>query len=123
MKIKYEAIDIFSGCGGVSCGLSLAGFKVKSAVEIEKHAVDTYLNYEPLSKVNVLNNDVCDLSGEQILKAARIKKMIFICLRDVRLVRIFRDKIRLIRIKQMKNERSYCLSFYVLLKKSCLLSF
>ena len=74
MKIKYEAIDIFSGCGGVSCGLSLAGFKVKSAVEIEKHAVDTYLNYEPLSKVNVLNNDVCDLSGEQILKAARIKK-------------------------------------------------
>lgn len=74
MKIKYEAIDIFSGCGGVSCGLSLAGFKVKSAVEIEKHAVDTYLNYAPLSKVNVLNNDVCDLSGEQILKAARIKK-------------------------------------------------
>ena len=74
MKIKYEAIDIFSGCGGVSCGLSLAGFKVKSAVEIEKHAVDTYLNYDPLSKVNVLNNDVCDLSGEQILKAARIKK-------------------------------------------------
>ena len=74
MKIKYEAIDIFSGCGGVSCGLSLAGFKVKSAVEIEKHAVDTYLNYAPLSKVNVLNDDVCDLSGEQILKAARIKK-------------------------------------------------
>ncbi|MCM1122197.1 MAG: DNA cytosine methyltransferase [Eubacterium sp.] len=74
MKIKYEAIDIFSGCGGVSCGLSLAGFKVKSAVEIEKHAVHTYLNYDPLSKVNVLNNDICNLSGEQILKAAKIKK-------------------------------------------------
>ncbi len=74
MKIKYEAIDIFSGCGGVSCGLSLAGFKVKSAVEIEKHAVETYLNYEPLSNVNVLNEDICNLSGEQILKAAKIKK-------------------------------------------------
>lgn len=74
MKIKYEAIDIFSGCGGVSCGLSLAGFKVKSAVEIEKHAVDTYLGYGPLSKVNVLNEDICNLSGEQILKAAKIKK-------------------------------------------------
>ena len=74
MKIKYEAIDIFSGCGGVSCGLSLAGFKVKSAVEIEKNAVDTYLNYGPLNKVNVLNEDICNLSGEQILKAARIKK-------------------------------------------------
>ena len=66
MRIKYEAIDIFSGCGGVSCGLSLAGFKIKSAVEIEKHAVDTYLNYEPLSKVNVLNEDICKLSGENI---------------------------------------------------------
>lgn len=74
MKIKYEAIDIFSGCGGVSCGLSLAGFKVKSAVEIEKHAVDTYLSYDPLNKVNVLNEDICNLSGEQILKAAKIKK-------------------------------------------------
>lgn len=74
MKIKYEAIDIFSGCGGVSCGLSLAGFKLKSAVEIEKHAVDTYLNYGPLKNVNVLNEDICNLSGEQILKAAKIKK-------------------------------------------------
>lgn len=74
MKIKYEAIDIFSGCGGVSCGLSLAGFKVKSAVEIEKHAVDIYLNYGPLSSVNVLNEDICNLNGEQILKAAKIKK-------------------------------------------------
>lgn len=74
MKIKYEAIDIFSGCGGVSCGLSLAGFKVKSAVEIEKHAVDTYLSYGPLKNVNVLNEDICNLSGEQILKAAKIKK-------------------------------------------------
>ena len=74
MRIKYEAIDIFSGCGGVSCGLSLAGFKIKSAVEIEKHAVDTYLNYEPLNRVNVLNEDVCNLSGDKILKAAKIKK-------------------------------------------------
>ena len=74
MRIKYEAIDIFSGCGGVSCGLSLAGFKIKSAVEIEKHAVDTYLNYEPLNRVNVLNEDICNLGGDKILKAAKIKK-------------------------------------------------
>lgn len=74
MKIKYEAIDIFSGCGGVSCGLSLSGFKMKAAVEIEKNAVETYLNYGPLNNVNVINEDICELSGEQILKAAKIKK-------------------------------------------------
>lgn len=74
MRLKYEAIDIFSGCGGVSCGLTLAGFKVKAAVEIEKNAVDTYKNYDPLKKVNVLNNDICDIKGKEILKAAKIKE-------------------------------------------------
>lgn len=74
MRIKYDAIDLFSGCGGVSCGLSLSGFKIRSAVEIEKQAVDTYLGYKPLEKVNVINKDICELSGEEILKLAKIKK-------------------------------------------------
>ena len=74
MNIKYDAIDLFSGCGGVSCGLSLAGFKIKSAVEIEKKAIDTYLAYPPLSNVNVLNQDICKLSGKEILKAANLKR-------------------------------------------------
>lgn len=74
MRIKYEAIDIFSGCGGVSCGLSLTGFQVKAALEIEKRAVKTYLGYAPLSSVNVLNKDICTVSGEQILKAGKISK-------------------------------------------------
>lgn len=74
MKLKYEAIDIFSGCGGVSCGLTLAGFKVKAAVEIDKNAVDTYKNYVPLKKVNVINEDICEVSGKEILKAAKLKE-------------------------------------------------
>lgn len=74
MKLKYEAIDIFSGCGGVSCGLTRAGFSVKAAVEIDGKAVTTYKNYEPLKNVNVMHNDICKLSGSEILKAANIKK-------------------------------------------------
>ena len=130
MRIKYEAIDIFSGCGGVSCGLSLAGFKIKSAVEIEKHAVDTYLNYEPLSKVNVLNEDICKLSGEKILKAAKIKKD------DIYLLYYYGIKLlyfltfissffiyisiitQIIKIHTMK-EKSYYLNSYVLSRKFC----
>ena len=73
MKYKYEAIDIFSGCGGVSCGLSLAGFNVKAAVEIDQDAVDTYKSYAPLGKVNLLNDDICMLSGKEILKAAGLE--------------------------------------------------
>lgn len=74
MRYKFEAVDIFSGCGGVSCGLTLAGFKVKAAVEIERSAVETYQSYPPLSKVKVLHDDICNLSGKGILKAANIKK-------------------------------------------------
>lgn len=78
MRFRFDAVDIFSGCGGVSCGLALAGFKVKAAVEIEDAAADTYLAYPPLSKVNVLRGaeggDICNLSGENILAAARIKR-------------------------------------------------
>jgi DNA (cytosine-5)-methyltransferase 1 len=78
MKFKYEAIDIFSGCGGMSCGLVSAGFKVKAAVEIEDAAADVYLGYPPLSGVNVLHGvedgDICKLSGKKILDAAGINK-------------------------------------------------
>lgn len=78
MRFKFEAVDIFSGCGGVSCGLTLEGFKVKAAVEIEDGAARTYLGYPPLAKVNVLHGarcgDICNLSGNEILKAAKIKR-------------------------------------------------
>lgn len=78
MRFKFEAIDLFSGCGGVSCGLTAAGFKVKAAVEIEDSAVNTYLGYPPLAHVNVLhgsqNGDICRLTGREILKASGLKE-------------------------------------------------
>lgn len=72
MRFNFEAIDLFSGCGGVSCGLTMSGFKVKAAVEIEQSAVDVYSSYPPLAKVNVLCEDICSLSGEKILQEAQI---------------------------------------------------
>lgn len=74
MRFNFEAIDLFSGCGGVSCGLTQAGFKVKAAVEIEQSAVNVFSSYPPLKNVNVLCKDICTLSGKDILKAAKIKQ-------------------------------------------------
>lgn len=71
---KIKAIDLFSGCGGVSCGLVRAGFEVVAAVEIEPAAVKTYNNYEPLSNVNVIAKDICNLTGQDILTASGINK-------------------------------------------------
>lgn len=72
--MAIKAIDLFSGCGGVSCGLTRAGFKVKAAVEINLDAANTYSAYPPLAGVTVITKDICELSGEKILKTAKIKK-------------------------------------------------
>lgn len=72
--MSVKAIDIYSGCGGVSCGLTRAGFKVKAAVEIEKKAADTYLSYPPLSHVNVINEDIRKVKGKELLKKAQINR-------------------------------------------------
>lgn len=69
---KIKAIDLFSGCGGVSIGLTQAGFDVVSAVEIDKDAVAAYKSYPLLNGVNVLQDDICKLSGIDILQAGGI---------------------------------------------------
>jgi DNA (cytosine-5)-methyltransferase 1 len=39
---SFSAVDLFAGCGGLSLGLSKAGFAIKSAVEIDDRAATTY---------------------------------------------------------------------------------
>ena len=60
----YQAIDLFSGCGGLSTGLELAGFSVIAAVEIDKIAADTYKLNHPDTKVFVKN--IRELSTDTI---------------------------------------------------------
>jgi DNA (cytosine-5)-methyltransferase 1 len=53
---KLTAIDVFSGCGGLTLGLKLAGFKVLAAIEIDKLAVDTFKANHP--EVGVIHDDI-----------------------------------------------------------------
>ncbi len=69
-----KAIDIFSGCGGVSCGLTKAGFTVRAAVDNEKKAVKVYTSYKPLSKVKVLIEDVHNVSAHKLLRISGLKE-------------------------------------------------
>ena len=73
-NIQVKAIDLFSGCGGVSCGLTHTGFEVVAAVEIDPAAVRTYKNYHKFSNVNMIEKDICELTGQDILTAGGIGK-------------------------------------------------
>lgn len=47
----YNFVDLFSGAGGLSCGLTMAGFTPVASVEIMPEAVETY-KYNFVSKKN-----------------------------------------------------------------------
>lgn len=51
-----QAVDIFSGAGGMSVGASLAGVDVRYAVEYDVHAATTYINNHP--QTIMLNEDI-----------------------------------------------------------------
>ena len=61
---KLYAIDLFSGCGGVTAGLKKAGIEVRAAVEINPVAVETYK--ENNKEVVVLHKEICDVTGNEL---------------------------------------------------------
>jgi DNA (cytosine-5)-methyltransferase 1 len=64
-------IDLFSGCGGASLGFEEAGFRIVAAVDLDHSACKTYamnVGVEPIE------GDLRDVTGEQILEKARMKR-------------------------------------------------
>ena len=69
---KPKAIDVFSGCGGLTLGLKRAGFDVIGAVEIDPLAVDTYRGNH--RDVHVWAKDVRKLTSPKILEKLGLKR-------------------------------------------------
>jgi len=69
---KPIAIDLFSGCGGLTLGLKQAGFKVVAAVEIDQAFVETYrLNH---SEVDVWAEDVRNIKLNEFKRRLKLRK-------------------------------------------------
>lgn len=66
------AIDLFSGCGGVTVGLKKAGIEVRAAVEIDETAAKTY-EYNN-REVSVIRKNICEVTGDELRKAAGISE-------------------------------------------------
>src|SRR6266545_1984303 len=69
---KPTAIDVFSGCGGVTEGLRRAGFKVIAAVENNSVAAKTYRLNHPSTKL--LELDIRQLDGKKWMRELGIKR-------------------------------------------------
>jgi len=73
MKSKKPiAIDLFSGCGGLTLGLKQAGFSVIGAIEIDPLATETYAKNHP--EVKIWQHDIRKISGLEILHTLGLKK-------------------------------------------------
>lgn len=69
---KPKAIDLFSGCGGLTTGLQQAGFRVVGAVEIDPLAVETYrANHKG---VVVWNKDIRKVSASAVMQRLGLRK-------------------------------------------------
>lgn len=69
---KLTALDLFSGCGGLSVGLKYAGFRVAAAVEIDAKAQQTYALNHP--DVVLYPKDIRTLDVATVLSEIGLKK-------------------------------------------------
>lgn len=69
-KHRLTAIDIFSGCGGLSLGLEKAGFQVRAAVELDPTAAAAYRKNHP--RTFVIEKDIRKVDLKDLRKAAGI---------------------------------------------------
>lgn len=67
-----NAIEIFSGCGGLSTGLENAGFKILSAVEINPVASKSYKLNHP--SVDLVIDDICNIKASYFLNKFNLRR-------------------------------------------------
>ena len=72
-KEILTAVDLFSGCGGLSEGLKQAGFNVVAGVEVNKNAAKTYSMNHP--DTFLFENNIRDLDTKKILRLLKGKPL------------------------------------------------
>jgi DNA (cytosine-5)-methyltransferase 1 len=69
---KIKVLDLFAGCGGITCGLTKAGFDIICSIDIWKVACDTLKkNFKHI----VLCKDLREYSPEKLSEEEKIKEI------------------------------------------------
>jgi len=68
---KLRAVDLFSGCGGLSEGLRQAGFKVVGAIECDELAVESYRRNHP--GVKLVAEKIQDVETEKFRRHLKLE--------------------------------------------------
>ncbi len=71
-KKPMTAVDLFSGCGGLSYGLRKAGFQVVAAVEIDEKAQQTYELNHP--DVRLFKQDIREVAPLGVMREAGLRR-------------------------------------------------
>lgn len=66
------AVDLFSGCGGLTLGLKQAGFRVIGAVEKDPLSVETYKKNHP--RTAIWQSDIQDIEPTDVLQTLKLRK-------------------------------------------------
>lgn len=69
---KPRAIDLFSGCGGLTVGLEAAGFNVVAAVENDHISANTYKMNHP--DVNLKEIDIRRVSPKKLMRELKMRR-------------------------------------------------
>ena len=70
--MKFKAIDLFCGAGGLSTGLKKSGFRLCLGVDIDEKALKTYKCN--LKRSKVLKEDIKKVTGEKITELTGINR-------------------------------------------------
>ena len=64
-KSEISVLDLFCGCGGISKGYELAGFKIVGGIDFNEDATNTFS--KNFKTATVLCGDICSITDEQTL--------------------------------------------------------
>ena len=76
--MPFRVIDLFCGCGGLTCGFVQEGFEVIAAIDINRVALRTYERNFP--KVQIFNQDITDIDPATLRRRLNLRRGELDCL-------------------------------------------